>query len=143
MGNMMKVFLILVIVLGLFVLAGCQSQDGEIVDGNSATAPQDNSDEPTQQTTTEKPVNVVEDPLNNGEGDPLDAIDGTTGASGPMIDIEIEETTDTPTTAPNQGGSTGGNNQSGNNQGSTTEPTQGKEEDDLVIDFGDLINGSK
>ena len=89
MGNMMKVFLILMIVMSLLVLAGCQSE--EVADPGTTTVPVEAGGEATEEPTTEKPVNIVEDPLGNGEGDPLDAIDGTTGESGPAIDIEIDE----------------------------------------------------
>lgn len=133
MGNMMKVFLILMIVMSLLVLAGCQSE--EVADPGTTTVPVEAGGETTEEPTTEKPVNIVEDPLGNGEGDPLDAIDGTTGESGPVIDIEIEEDAGS-TTAPNQGGNT-----DSDKEDNVTEPpvNDDKDDDDLVVDFGDLV----
>lgn len=139
MRNILKVLLILVVCLSLLALAGCRNKNGSTGETIGVTDPQETTAETQEQTTTEKPVNIVEDPLNNGEGNPLDAIDGTGDATGPVIDIEVEDDATNTTTAPTQGG----NNQSGNNQGGTTEPTSTPEDDDLVVDFGDLVNGGK
>lgn len=131
MRNVMKLILILMIAMSLLMLVGCQEEQ-EFQDP-SETTPVDATGDPTEETTTEKPVNVVEDPLTNGEGDPLDAIDGTTDESGPVIDIEIEDEPAS-TTAPAQGG---------NNEDNVTEPTknENQEDDDLVVDFDDLVGG--
>lgn len=138
MRNIMKVLLILVIVLGLLALVGCQDQE-TTVDNGATTVPQETTGEVAEETTTEKPVNIVEDPLGNGEGDPLDAIDGTTDESGPVIDIEIDDDGGNSTADPTQGGSTGGNSED-----NVTEPTAGGDsDDDLVVDFDDLVNGKK
>lgn len=132
MRNMMKISLILVLCLGLLALVGCKNQEAT-TPTTGTTAPQETTTDVPEETTTEKPVNIVEDPLNNGEGDPLDAVDGTTDSTGPEIDIEVENEPTTPT----QGGSTGGS------EDNVTEPTQGKDDDDLVVDFGDLVGGGK
>lgn len=139
---MRKISLLLIIVLCFGLLVGCGSKTKTTVTTTAAptaaptpdeSAPEEPSAEDTEgETTTQEVVNIVEDPLSNGEGDPLDGIDGATDDTG--IKIEIEEDGDAEsggnnggTTTPNEG------NAGGNTSGETTES-----EDDFVVDFDDL-----
>ena len=137
MRNTVKLILILCLCVGMLAMVGCKQKPADTTGTAATTVPEETTQETTQETTTEKPVNIVEDPLSNGEGDPLDAIDGTTDSTKPGIEIDIdaggnESTTPTESTGGNQGGTTG-----------TTAPTQGgsNDDDDFVVDFGDLTGG--
>ena len=140
MRNFVKLILILCLCVSLLAMVGCGKQAPTDANGTTGgtTVPQESQEGTTpEDTTTEKPVNIVEDPLNNGEGDPLDAIDGTTTGDGkPGIDIEVDDdggnqnaTTPTEGNAGSQGGST-----------ETTGATGSTEsDDDFKVDFGDLL----
>lgn len=132
MRNIVKLLLICTLCVGL--LAACGSADPAATTGatGGTTVPGETGGETTSaETTTQDVVNVVEDPLNNGEGDPLDAIDGTT-SDEPFIDIETDgdaDSGDTGSTTPSEG-------TSGGDSTDTAETTEG---DDFVVDMGDLI----
>ena len=138
MRNFVK--LILVLCLCLSLLSGCVVIDPESEQTNggaegTTTVPEDVTGGNTpEETTTEKPVNIVEDPMNNGEGDPMDAIDATTEGSKPGIDIDVDgDGGDEPVPTEDNG--------SNNNSGSTggTTGTTEDDDDDFNIDFGDLL----
>lgn len=131
MRNMLKLILIFVLCAGLLVLAGCGKNADQSANGETTTTPSENVDPTgTEEPTTEKPVNIVEDPLSNGEGDPLDALGGSDNTE-PTIDVEIDD-----------GGNTGGDNgDTGNNDSNPGGTTEKESEDDFEIDFGDLIGG--
>ncbi len=168
MRNIVKLILILALCASLLAMVGCNKKEPAPTNGTTegtTTVPEETTGESQDGTTTEKPVNIVEDPLNNGEGDPLDAMGGTPTEDGkPSIDIELGGSTGNAggnsggSTGGNQGGSTGGNQggnsggNSGNSQGGnsgTTTPTEGNDnnqggstdttDDDFSINFGDLI----
>lgn len=90
MRNTVKLILILCLCVGMLAMVGCKQKPADTTGTAATTVPEETTQETTQETTTEKPVNIVEDPLSNGEGDPLDAIDGTTDSTKPGIEIDID-----------------------------------------------------
>lgn len=140
MRNIVKLILILCLCVGLLAMVGCSKQEPTSTNGTTGgtTVPQETQDDTaSEETTTEKPVNLVEDPLNNGEGDPLDAIDGTTADDGkPGINIEVDDDGGSQSTTTPTEGNTG-------NQGGSTETTGAtgstESDDDFKVDFGDLL----
>ena len=138
MRNFVKLMLIAVLCLGLLTLVGCgkKAETGTVTD-ETTTIPQETTEATTEEVTTEKPVNIVEDPLNNGEGDPTDAMDTTDPNQEvkPGVDIEVEEDDDSSNTGNTDNGNTG-NTDNGGNSGSNTGSDSG--DDDFVIDFDDL-----
>ena len=141
MENMLKIVLVMGLCLGLLTLAGCGKTAQQPATGETTTIPAENGEtgEIEQASTTEKPVNLVEDPLNNGEGDPLDAIGGSEELA-PTIGVEVDGGNSGDT---GNNGNTGNNGDTGNtsdnpgNAGGTTEESG----DDFEVDFGDLIGG--
>ncbi len=156
MRKYLKYLLLAVLCLSLLAAVGCGKKDAEPADTTTGTTtvPQETTEGTVpEETTTEKPVNIVEDPLNNGEGDPTDAMDSTNPAEEdkPGVDIEIDDgntgntgngntgngnTGNTGNTGNGNTGNTGNTGNSGNTNTGDTENGDG--DDDFVIDFDDL-----
>lgn len=94
MGKYLKILVLAILCLSLLVVMGCKKEDpAAATTTGTTTVPQETTEGTEPEETTEKPVNIVEDPLNNGEGDPTDAM-GTTDpseADKPNVDIEVDE----------------------------------------------------
>lgn len=96
MRKYLKLLLLAVLCLSLLAAVGCKKEDPTVATTTgTVTVPQETEGTVPEETTTEKPVNIVEDPLNNGEGDPTDAMDSTDPGEGgkPNVDIEVDEDT--------------------------------------------------
>jgi len=143
MGKYLKILVLALLCLSLLAVVGCKKEDPAVATTTgTVTEPQETTEGTVPEETTEKPVNIVEDPLNNGEGDPTDAM-GTTDTTDdgkPNIDIEVDEDdSDTGNNGNTGNGNTGNGNTGGNSDNTNTGDTDnGKDEDDFVIDFDDL-----
>ena len=148
MGKYLKILVLALLCLSLLAVVGCKKEDPAVATTTgTVTEPQETTEGTVPEETTEKPVNIVEDPLNNGEGDPTDAM-GTTDTTDdgkPNIDIEVDEDDSDTGNNGNTGngntgnGNTGNGNTGGNSDNTNTGDTDnGKDEDDFVIDFDDL-----
>ena len=96
MRNTMKMLLIAMLCLSLLAVVGCGKGVPAPVEPSeqTTTAATETTAETQEETTTEKPVNLVEDPLNNGEGDPTDAMENTDQTKEddkPGVDIEVDD----------------------------------------------------